>query len=560
MKGGERFFSLVRIGFSGLTRLGRGWPFFLFAVAVLLLYGPTLTYPFVWLDDYVLIQQRMEELRDFRNWFRPFTEHYFRPSSIIGLYYRPLVTLSYMADAWIGEGRIGCFRFTNLMLHILASWGVFLLVREGIERCGRKGVFPGLMGAFVFAVHPVHVMAVAWVPGRNDLLLAVLALASFLGFLWHERTKNAGAMGLHLVALFFALLTKEAAVVIPVLCALWALGVSYKPPDFETTTRLSVADRLGRLPWAGWGGILLLWILLRLTVLGVLGVRGFSDSLGHAFAVIPGLFVRYYGKAVIPTDLRLIPTFSDSSPFWGVVSVFLTFLAILRFGGREFRIALFGLGWLALWLILSLPFGNPGEREELGLLEHRLYVPLAGLVLFGTVALTGRSGETHTVSFRLLKGGAVGFFLLALGFRTWKRLPDLNGPEIFWRAVERESPRCGMAGIGLSEFYLQSGRLEEALDVLERTRTHHPRQENLHLNLGRYYRARRQYPEAERMLQREIALHPYSLRAYVNLAALYREWDRPEDARLWEWRGDQVLRAMERQTFDPFGTKQGTPP
>ena len=142
----------------------------------------------------------------------------------------------------------------------------------------------------------------------------------------------------------------------------------------------------------------------------------------------------------------------------------------------------------------------------------------------------------------------------ALAIRTWVRLPDLKGPEEFWRAVERQSPRCGMAGIGLSEFFLQTGRLEEAREVLERTRELHPFQQNLHLNLGRYYRARGEWEAAEKMFQREIALFPGSLRAYRHLASLYREWGKPDEARLWEWRGEQIVNDLERQVRQPWNS------
>ena len=65
--------------------------------------------------------------------------------------------------------------------------------------------------AIVFAVHPLQVIAVAWVPGRNDPLLAVFVLSSLLQLIRFQRTGSGLACGLHILCLALALFTKESA-------------------------------------------------------------------------------------------------------------------------------------------------------------------------------------------------------------------------------------------------------------------------------------------------------------------------------------------------------------
>ena len=90
-----------------------------------------------------------------------------------GAYYRPLVFLAYAGEQAVwGTAAFG-YHLTNLLLHL----SNVLLLRVLARRSGVCEV-AALLGAAVFALHPVQTDAVAYVSGRTDLLMTAGALLS----------------------------------------------------------------------------------------------------------------------------------------------------------------------------------------------------------------------------------------------------------------------------------------------------------------------------------------------------------------------------------------------
>lgn len=121
------------------------------------------------------------------------------------------------------------FHLGNVLLHALAAVGVLLLLREL-----HFELLPATIGALIFALHPVHVDAVAWVAGMNTPLsgmLAIVALAFYVRFARARMVNEKIAWtwyALASVAYVLALLSKPSAVVVPVLAAIIDFGLVRK--------------------------------------------------------------------------------------------------------------------------------------------------------------------------------------------------------------------------------------------------------------------------------------------------------------------------------------------
>ena len=125
--------------------------------------------------------------------------------------YRPLVTLSYAVDWTVSGGREWWFHLTNVLLHGLATALVVLVVLRWLPPVG------ALVTGLVFAVHPVHVEAVANVVGRAEVMAACGILAAVLAARAYRRADGRWARTGWLVAVLAAsaagLFSKEHAVV-----------------------------------------------------------------------------------------------------------------------------------------------------------------------------------------------------------------------------------------------------------------------------------------------------------------------------------------------------------
>lgn len=154
--------------------------------------------------------------------------------------YRPITLLTLATDWGLWQGRPFGFHLMNVLWHALATALLTaLLLRFATPLAA------GVGGA-LFAVHPVHVEAVANVIGRADVIAAV---ATFAALLWAtRRNEHRPTTGVGVATLYFiAVWTKESAIVLPALLALVdALAGRWSPardprPYLRSRVRVYVA-------------------------------------------------------------------------------------------------------------------------------------------------------------------------------------------------------------------------------------------------------------------------------------------------------------------------------
>ncbi len=86
--------------------------------------------------------------------------------------YRPLAILAFAVQWAVGEGQPWVFHAVGIGLHATCSILVLVLLRLFVGR------LPALFGAAVFAVHPLHVEAVANGVGQAEVLAALFVLVA----------------------------------------------------------------------------------------------------------------------------------------------------------------------------------------------------------------------------------------------------------------------------------------------------------------------------------------------------------------------------------------------
>jgi hypothetical protein len=150
-------------------------PFFALAVAVLVIYFPAFSFEFIqWDDDYNIYENPYFRADQF--W--PFWE-----APYMGLYI-PFVYTVWSFLYHLGETADPMiFHAFNIALHFLNSILVFWLIRKiltNFESDENKIRWSALVGALLFAIHPLQIGAVAWVSGGRDLMCGFLALMSLI--------------------------------------------------------------------------------------------------------------------------------------------------------------------------------------------------------------------------------------------------------------------------------------------------------------------------------------------------------------------------------------------
>ncbi len=101
--------------------------------------------------------------------------------------YRPLFRVTFIIEnhllalfnpADFSKSAIKLAHFDNILLHIIQVLVLFELLL-----CFTFNRVSAFFTALIFAVHPIMTMAVAWVPGRNEMMLSVFVMAYFIHFI-----------------------------------------------------------------------------------------------------------------------------------------------------------------------------------------------------------------------------------------------------------------------------------------------------------------------------------------------------------------------------------------
>lgn len=143
--------------------------------------------------------------------------------------YRPVVTVSYLLDKtfWGISGNPGqditYFHLSNLVFHLAVVLLLYFLILSlpPVKGARSREMIATLCATF-YGVHPVTTEAVAWVSGRAEIISALFCLTALVLLVYAIRQGTRGFPFLFgsWVSFFFALLSKENALVLPIIAIL----------------------------------------------------------------------------------------------------------------------------------------------------------------------------------------------------------------------------------------------------------------------------------------------------------------------------------------------------
>lgn len=458
------------------------------------LYLVTVFFDFSYFDDQDLILTNYPIISNFQNVGQLFSDDVFLSES--NFYYRPILNLSFMIEAQISKTAPWFYHLANVIYHLLAVLLLFSLLLN-LKVREKKAWYLSLL----FLIHPALVSAVAWIPGRNDSLLAVFILSSFLFFIKFIERGGYKDYLWCLLFFIFALLTKEAAVFLPLLFIFYYLFLTKDRIDKEKIWTLVLGTTLS----------IFLWFLFRSLVV--------TESLGDIKQIVltvinylPVLMVAL-GKFFLPFNLGIMPQLHESNLIWGGVSfLFLLFLLIRKKIKKEYFI--FSLLWFTLFLLPGLLNPDPKISYQILLLEHRLYLPFVGLIILlsQTELINKRRGKISLI----IKSTILIFFFTV----TLWRLPHFKNPLSFWQYAVTTSPNSALATRNLGVMYYLSGDNEAAMKNYKRSIEINKDEPMVYNNLGLIYLENGDLESAEEYFLKELKINPGYDKAVLNLELL----------------------------------------
>ncbi len=526
-----------------MRKFGRNnyWFYGLIILVGFLLYFKSLFFDFVYFDDNELILSNLSYLSDPHNIWDAFNKDVFYTLHSVAAYYRPLLTVSFITDVWLGGTGPFIFHLTNLILHLIVTSLVFWLLQKlGVA----KKI--ALFLTFLFLVHPVSTQAVSWIPGRNDPLLAIFTLASFIFFLNFVREKKAGSYLLSLIFFLLALFTKETVLVLPVICLLYL----WQNKMMKQNLLISLT--------VGWFLSLAIWWPMRHAALQNPLTITFKEMIMAIFSNSPAT-IQMLGKVFFPFNLSVLPNILDTSFLWGILAlIILAFLYFWRgeqeqgqvaYGQEQGQVAtcpyatcpyhidrtgdrslmLLGIVWFLAFLLPS--FIRPDSLIMADFLEHRLYLSLIGFLIFLSQSrlfmLSSRIGKKL---FWLVGSGLIILF----SFITFYHQDNFADKFAFWQNAAVNSPHSPLAQKNLGAMYHLDKQYQKAEEYYKKASTLNDLEPMVHSNLGLIYANRGDFVSAEQEYLKEISFNPNYDDVHFNLGLLYYNTKKFDEAKQ-EW-------------------------
>jgi len=491
---------LARDATSGSTRASRLLAWAVLAAAVCLVYGRAVGYPFLrWDDDTAVTQNPFLQPASLSNLAR------FWSAPRTGLYVPVSFTVFWVETRISGFFHAGppdpiVFHAGLLILHIACA-GIVLRILERLVGDLRAA----LIGALLFALHPLQVESVAWVTETRGVLATLFGLLALDLYLAGAGRAGGPSLLHHQVpatlCLALALLSKPIAAAVPIAAFL--------------VDRFQLRRPLARiLPF------LALWCLGTLAVFLVTraqqpatSVRFEAPPWARPFVALDALAF-YLEKLAWPARLaadygRKPDWLMDQAVFWyhGLVPVAAAGMAALLPGRRAWllALALFAAGLLPVLGLFSFDF------QEISTVGNR-YAHLAMIgPAFGLAALVARSRGPVAAAL-------AGALVLALGILAARETRHWRDTEaLFTRSLE-VNPASVIACVNIGVVRAEAGKLDEAAAWYRRALELDPGYPVAGGNLGRILREQGDLDGAIEVLRATCRAHPEYPYAHQDLA------------------------------------------
>jgi Flp pilus assembly protein TadD len=416
-------------------------------------------------------------------------------------FYRPLAMISFFINRAAGNTSAS-YHFVNIALHATNAILIAMLVRKHMADARIVAI---VVPALWFVVAPINSEAVAWISGRFDLLATMFVLAALVMNASALRFARVGVVAF----LIAAILSKEAAIVIPVFLILQDVMVLRRPMRREA------------VKYAGSAIAILLFFIVRkqigvmsLSALAVTGITRLVQS--YAFLVVTFLYVLI--------DPAHLDPFRPYTPIpFGLALALVILLALIAFVllarvrrmPDDIRNRAFAFGFL--WFLIALaPASLTGPNLDM-VGDRYAYFPLVGIFLVLAPFLDAR--WPRGVAPSIASSAVVAALLGAFAIRSVRRLADWKDERTLFNASVRGDPDNAYAIYSLGYLDALDHNYASADQRLALSLALKPKSWRT-LNALCYVQLNEgNAREAERFCDRSLAINGGDPRTWINLAS-----------------------------------------
>jgi protein O-mannosyl-transferase len=396
--------------------------------------------------------------------------------------WHPLTTISHMLDCQLYGLQPWGHHLTNILLHAASAILLFLAFRKLTGN-----LWPSLLVAAVFAVHPLRVESVAWVSERKDVLSGVFFMLTLWAYARYARRNGPPAFWYIMVVVLFALglMCKPTLVTVPFVLLLldyWPLGGSQpssSPGGGITRYRWPrlVVEKLPLFVLSAAACVATL--LAQKQALDASLKPPLGERIGNALVS----YVVYLGQMIWPARLAVLYPYPEGNLKVSHVILALLLLLIISTGfflrRRKYPFLLTGWLWYLGMLVPMIGIVQVGSQVRA---DRYTYLPQIGLYLllvWGAMELFHQWRRS-----RVILAAAAVLIITALITRSYFQTSYWQDTETLWKHATTTTSNNYIATNNLAQTLFQSGRFDEAIAECQEALKIKPDFAAAHNNLG----------------------------------------------------------------------------
>lgn len=390
-----------------------------------IIYYQSFSFNLIFFDDDSLIEFIDSGLPVYEKIAAAFTSNY-----LGGQYYRPVTLTTLITDFEFRGNLFSVFHLSNFLVHLSVSILLFFI----IKRAGYT-VHISIISALIFALNTIHINAVGWIAGRGDLLAALFSLLGLYSVQKYLSSQKLFLIIFATLVLLLAILSKEAAIAVPVLIVLFYFIENRK---FEF-------DR-------GIFNILLMFIIITGVYFGIrfilpadVHINKFAvSSLIKNISILPETLTKFF----IPVFIKPLASYSQATTIIGVVILMILILIPVTLNKINKLRYYLGLLWFILLMIPGMLFRTM-QQDGFFYWDCRSYLPLIGITLMIAELLSAFQFKEYKKTVIAL---LVVYFAVT-GYLTFIKIVYYKDANSYWTAVKSDYSYSYLPYIALFNYY-----------------------------------------------------------------------------------------------------------
>src|SRR5438067_4380343 len=402
--------------------------------------------------------------------------------------WHPLTTISHMLDCQLYGLQPWGHHLTNILLKAAAAILLFFALRKLTG-----DLWPSLLVATVFAVHPLRVESVAWVSERKDVLSGVFFMLTLWAYARYARGNVRSSFWYMTVTVLFALglMCKPTLVTLPFVLLLldyWPLGRVRPSSSSRRGETASAWPRRNTWSWLVIEKVPLFVLSAASCVATLLAQKQALDlsikaplleRLGNALIT----YDVYVGQMIWPAHLAVLYPYPEGNLKVPQVIVALLLLLIISVAfflwRKRYPFLLIGWLWYLGMLVPVIGIIQVGSQVRA---DRYTYLPQIGLYLL--VAWGGMELFQRWRRSREILAAAAVLIIIALTTRSYLQTSYWRDTETLWRHAIASTSNNYIAHTNLAQNLTHSGRFTEAIAECQEALKIKPDFAAAHNNLG----------------------------------------------------------------------------